>query len=236
MATSKQPFDVLNAINVNEHIEKKKTGSAELSYLSWTWAWAEAKKHYPNLQYEVHMFDGKPYMYDEATGYMCFTSVTIEGVTHTMWLPVMDGNNRAMKAHDYQIAFKSGKSITVAAATMFDINKTIMRCLVKNLAMFGLGLYIYAGEDLPEAEVEELAAKAEEEAKAKAEAAAKLEADLAEKIESTKKAIMDAGIDPAFVCRLYKIDSFSELTVTRCDNILKNIDKIKAKQEEKNNE
>ena len=84
---------------------------------------------------------------------MCYTSVTIEGITHTMWLPVLDSNNRAMKSEPYTVKTKFSE-IVVAPATMFDINKTIMRCLVKNLAMFGLGLYIYAGEDLPESEHE----------------------------------------------------------------------------------
>ena len=80
---------------------------------------------------------------------MVFTDVTIEGQTHEMWLCVMDGANKAMKAQPYTYKVRNGEK-TVDAATMFDINKTIMRCLVKNLAMFGLGLYIYAGEDLPE--------------------------------------------------------------------------------------
>jgi hypothetical protein len=66
-----------------------------------------------------------------------------------MWLPVMDGANKAMKAEAYTYTTKYGEK-DVEPASMFDINKTIMRCLVKNLAMFGLGLYIYAGEDLPE--------------------------------------------------------------------------------------
>jgi hypothetical protein len=99
----------------------------------------------------VVFFDGYPYVYDPTTGYMVFTKVTIEGQTHMMWLPVMDGANKAMKVTDYTYATRYGDK-TVEAATMFDINKTIMRCLVKNLAMFGLGIYIYAGEDLPEGE------------------------------------------------------------------------------------
>ena len=80
---------------------------------------------------------------------MVETQVTADGLTHEMWLPVMDGNNKAMKSHPYTVQTKY-KEITVQAATMFDVNKAIMRCLTKNLAMFGLGLYIYAGEDLPE--------------------------------------------------------------------------------------
>lgn len=144
---SKSIFETLNSINVNDKVEKKK----ELTYLSWAWAWAEVKKAYPNASYNV-MFDPttqKPYFYDESLGYMVMTSVTIDDQTLEMWLPVMDGANQAMKHEAYEYSTRYGVK-TVDAASMFDINKTLMRCLTKNLAMFGLGLYIYAGEDLPE--------------------------------------------------------------------------------------
>ena len=147
--TKKSAFEVLNAINVNGHTETKDAGGTKLTYLSWAWAWAEVKKVYPEATYEIIKFDGIPYVFDPMTGYMVYTTVTINGITHEMWLPVMDGNNKAMKAEPYQVQTKY-KTFTVNAATMFDINKAIMRCLTKNLAMFGLGLYIYAGEDLPE--------------------------------------------------------------------------------------
>ena len=88
-------------------------------------------------------------MFDAKTGYMVQTSITADNQTYEMWLPVMDGANKAMKDEPYTYKTKFGEK-TVEAATMFDVNKTIMRCLVKNMAMFGLGLYIYAGEDLPE--------------------------------------------------------------------------------------
>lgn len=149
----KNHFESLSSIDVNDKVEKKNN----LTYLSWAWAWAEVKKVYPEATYSIQFFDNLPYVYDERTGYMVFTSVTIEGTTHTMWLPVMDGANKSMfaNARTYKAtAWVGGKKQdvekTIEAATMFDINKTIMRCLTKNLAMFGLGLYIYAGEDLPE--------------------------------------------------------------------------------------
>ena len=146
MENIKSVFDTLNEINVNEHTEKKK----ELTYLSWAWAWAEVKKKYPLATYEIEKFENNlPYVFDEKTGYMVFTKVTIEGETHEMWLPVMDANNRAMLCEQYTVKTRNGE-IVVQPATMFDVNKAIMRCLTKNLAMFGLGLYIYAGEDLPE--------------------------------------------------------------------------------------
>lgn len=149
---SKQIFEELFKVDVTSKVEKKKTGKSELSYLSWAWAWAEVKKRYPEAEYTIERFANElPYVYDEYTGYMVFTTVTIGNMKHEMWLPVMDGANKAMKSESYTYKTKYEEK-TVEAATMFDINKTIMRCLVKNLAMHGLGLYIYAGEDLPETE------------------------------------------------------------------------------------
>lgn len=154
-------FNKLFAINCNDKTEKKNNGSTELTYLSWCYAWSEVKKLYPNARYEILKFGENklPYVFDEKTGYMVFTRVEIEDIEHEMWLPVMDSANKAMKDKPYTYKvkeYKFGKFTgnyidkNVEPATMFDINKTIMRCLTKNLAMFGLGLYIYAGEDLPE--------------------------------------------------------------------------------------
>lgn len=147
----KDIFKTLNQINVNDHTEKKQN----LTYLSWAWAWAEFMKVCPSAKYEIKKFDDKPYLYDEKTGYMVFTSITVDDDTKEMWLPVMDNSNKAMKDHPYKYQVKNwntGQMVdrVCEAASMFDINKTLMRCLVKNMAMFGLGLYIYAGEDLPE--------------------------------------------------------------------------------------
>lgn len=219
-------FDELNAINVNDKTEKKKSGGTELTYLSWTWAWAEVKKRYPEAHYEIVMHDGLPYVYDENTGYMVFTTVTIDGITHTMWLPVMDGANKAMKNQSYTYSTKYNGEKTVDAATMFDINKTIMRCLVKNLAMFGLGLYIYAGEDLPEAEVEEQKT-AQEVAKKK------LERIDSVQLEALKAILSGNGIEEKFVLDLYKLKSLEEVTNQKYENIQSHIDDIKRKQEGK---
>jgi len=169
-------FEVLNAINCNQFTERKK----DLTYLSWASAWEIVSKLYPSISYEVKHWDGRPFLYDATLGYMVETSITINGETKTMWLPVMDSSNNAMKAEPYKYTVKNpnfryakwneerkafidgyGKVQTeliekkVEAATMFDINTSIMRCLTKNLAMFGLGMYIYRGEDIPQAEVEE---------------------------------------------------------------------------------
>lgn len=143
-------FEDLLSHNVSDKIEKKpSTGGIELNYLSWSYAVAEFTKKCPNFTYEIKMFDNKPYIYDDNLGYMVFTSITVDNTTKDMWLPVMDGSNKAMKKQAYTYKTKYGEKV-VEPATMFDVNKAIMRCLVKNMAMFGLGLYIYAGEDLPE--------------------------------------------------------------------------------------
>lgn len=146
-------FDALSSLNLNDKTEKVN----DLTYLSWANAWAEFKRAYPSATYQVikNPQTGLPYFLDEKIGIMVFTQVTADDVTHEMWLPVLGSKNKAMKTqpYTYQVWDSYKKQYvekTVQAATMFDINKTIMRCLVKNLAMFGLGLYIYAGEDIPE--------------------------------------------------------------------------------------
>jgi hypothetical protein len=166
-------FEKLNNINVQDKIEKKNG----LSYLSWAWAWQEIKKRHSSIQYEVVKNEsGLPFFKSEE-GYMVYTKVTIDDITHEMWLPVMDGANKAMKSEPYTYKVQKKEWSTeynkyirskdskgnylfeekqVEAATMFDINTAIMRCLVKNVAMHGLGLYIYAGEDIPSAEKDDI--------------------------------------------------------------------------------
>ena len=189
------PFDILNAVNVNEHTETKDTGKVKLTYLSWAWAWSEVKKRFPDAQYEIIKFNGLPYVFDERTGFMVYTTVTIEGITHEMWLPVMDGNNRAMLDHAYEVKTKFS-TFTVQPATMFDVNKAIMRCLTKNLAMFGLGLYIYAGEDLPEDAEEEITTPAPKKSKS-------TKAETAEEAQQKAREAYQALID---YCQQHKHD------------------------------
>lgn len=220
-------FEVLNKVNVNGHTEKKNG----LTYLSWAWAWAEVKKVYPDAHYEIEKFAGLPYAYDPLTGYMVYTTVTIEGLTHEMWLPVMDGANRAMKSEAYEYKVKNpyfkwakladdGKYYdkygneqpeylekVCEAATMFDINKTIMRCLVKNLAMFGLGLYIYAGEDLPE---EELAEAKEEVEEVKADRVTPI---MVTAMLERMARIGEKGINVEKVCEHYGVKELGELNI-----------------------
>lgn len=117
-------------LNVNDHVEKKQG----LSYLSWAWAWQEALRIDPAATFNVHTFDGKPYMDVNGTG-MVWVSVNLGSRARSCFLPVMDYKNKAITNPD-----------------SFQVNTAIMRCLTKCLAMFGLGLYIYAGEDLPPSE------------------------------------------------------------------------------------
>ena len=119
-------------INVNDHVEKK----GNLSYLSWAWAWAEVLKIDPAARWTAHEWDSRPAMFLPDGSAMVKVSVEIKGDLKTCVLPVMDNRNRA-----------------IANPDAFAINTAIMRCLAKCIAMFGLGLYIYAGEDLPEGEV-----------------------------------------------------------------------------------
>ncbi len=190
-------FTELNSINVNEHTEKKNN----LTYLSWSWAWAEVMKKYPSATYKIRTWDEKPYLYDAKLGYLVMTSVTIDDVTHEMWLPVMDGANKSMKDEPYTYQVKeyenrkwTGNYIdkTVEAATMFDINTALMRCLVKNIAMFGLGLYIYSGEDLPE-ERPRLLTNAQ--------------------VKTLENCIPKHSQTIENVCNFFKVRSLSELTV-----------------------
>ena len=150
-------FDALYSLDLSDKLERR--DNDKLSYLSWANAWAEFKRAYPNAEYKIikNPESNLPYFNDPDIGIIVYTEVTADGQTYEMWLPVMNGANKAMKetAYTYQVYDTYKKQYvdkTVNAATMFDINKTIMRCLVKNLAMFGLGLYVYAGEDIPNEE------------------------------------------------------------------------------------
>ena len=153
-----------------------------------------------------------------------------------MWLPVMDGANKAMKDKPYTYEVKEYKNgrwtgeyveKKVEVATMFDINTAIMRCLTKNIAMFGLGLYIYAGEDLPE-ESEERKAKEEEKKVLEKQAAEIAKMKIAPvKVEVIKKRCADDNIPEEKVLKLYKISSFEEMTENQFRNASDNWQKIK---------
>lgn len=128
-------FEILNAINVNGMTEKKKqTNGTTLAYISWASAYQIAKQHFPDLSYEVERNPetGLPYWYDPLTGYMVFTKVTINGVTHEMWLPVLDATNHAMKSGISKCQLCP--SFCLFLFTVFhDINKTLLFFAVVNL-------------------------------------------------------------------------------------------------------
>jgi hypothetical protein len=126
-------FETLNNINVNGHTEKKNG----LTYLSWPWAWGEVKKAYPDATYTIYENAAGMFYHTDGRTAWVKTGVTIEGIEHIEYLPVMDFKN---------------KSIPLDQLTSFDVNKAIQRSLTKACARHGLGLYIYAGEDLPESE------------------------------------------------------------------------------------
>ena len=141
-------FETLNKINVNDKTERK----GNLTYLSWSWAYAEVKKAFPDMNYTVFERETPYGMVNYFTdGKTCWTKVgvTINGQEHIEMLPVMDFSN---------------KSIPLEKITSVDVNKSIQRCLTKAIARHGLGLYIYAGEDLPEDEAETLRKKNEAQA------------------------------------------------------------------------
>jgi hypothetical protein len=140
---TKSVFETLNAIDCSEHTETK----GKLTYLSWAWAWQILKKNYPTATYKIYEdANGRFYHTDGRTAWVK-TGVTVEGIENIEYLPVMDYHN---------------KSITIDRVTSFDVNKSIQRSLTKAVARHGLGLYIYAGEDLPEETAQQQAPQPEQ--------------------------------------------------------------------------
>lgn len=132
-------FATLSTIDCAGRIEKK----SNLSYLSWAWAWQILKEKYPSATYTI--YENKDGLNYHTDGHTCWvkTGVTVEGIEHIEYLPIMDFRNA---------------SIPVGKVTSFDVNKAIQRSLTKAVARHGLGLYIYAGEDIPDPYDDELRA------------------------------------------------------------------------------
>lgn len=219
----KELFKELVQINVNDYVEQKNG----LNYLSWANAVQEiCLRHNEEFDYEIEKFGESklPYVYDDGVGFMVFTKITLFGKTREMWLPVMDNANQAMLKEPYTYKVKKYEwnaetrkkeflgnydEKNVEKATMFDINKTIMRCLVKNLAMFGLGLYIYAGEDLP-VELEEPCT--------------------AEQIEKMR----ELAINEKNVLIRYKVDKLEDLTYQQAEFVINTKQKALEKSKKEN--
>lgn len=124
-----EKFSKIFMIDIRKYVENKNG----FNYLSWANAWKIFKEHYPDATYTIKKKeDGTCYFGNERDGFMVYTTVTADCLTYEMWLPIMDLRNKSLMK-----------------VTTMDVNKAVMRCLVKNLSMHGLGLYIYAGEDLP---------------------------------------------------------------------------------------
>jgi Protein of unknown function (DUF1071). len=192
-------FNRLNKINVNEYTEKK----GNLTYLSWSNAWEAVKRECPSASYEIKKNEANmPYFFERGVGYMVMTTVTIESEILEMWLPVMDYKNKAM-----------------LEPTMTDINKALMRCLAKNLAMFGLGLYIYKGEDLPSEED-----KAEQQ-----EREAEKQSITAVMVVALRGRFEEEGINEKKILALYKLSNLEEMTLKQHNNLHINFEQAKEK-------
>lgn len=179
-------FENLYALDVSGHTEKKNG----LTYLSWAWAWAEVKKAHPDATYTIYEnADGWFYHTDGNTAWVK-TGVTVEGIEHIEYLPVMDYKN---------------KSIPYGNITSFDVNKAIQRSLTKACARHGIGLWLYAGEDLPpEARV------------------TFTREELMDKVE----ALMDVkGIPLKEILTMGKIDHLAELDDDRLVELIKYLEK-----------
>lgn len=172
-------WTTLSAIDVSKHIEKK----GQLSYLSWAYAWGTLMKYYPDASYCY--FEPR---IDENGTVEVEVELTIEGITRRMWLPVMDNRNKA-----------------VVNPTSRDVSDARMRCLVKCIAMFGLGHYIYAGEDLPLA-VMDTPISSDQSSKLKG---------LLEKTDS----------DVRKFCQVFKCKTVDELSVAQYDRALSMLEK-----------
>ncbi len=181
-------FARLNQINVSEHLEKK----GEFSYLSWPFAVAQLRLADPTAFWEVRRFDGLPYLKTE-TGYFVEVAVTVQGLTLSQIHPVLDGKNRP-----------------IFEPTAFDINTSIQRCLVKAIALHGLGLYVYAGEDLPDGDTSP--ADATEGAGRPRSPAPRLEPAQLRYIE---RLIAETGSELAKVLDYFGVDALTELPQPR---------------------
>ena len=193
-----------------------------LSYLTWAKAWEEIKSRYPDASYDVKKFGENelPFQFIPGMGYMVYTSVTIKGETIEMFRPVLNKSNQAMLDVNYEIVYKGGGKSIVNKATMADINNTIMRCLVKNIAMFGLGLHLYAGEDLPFVDDEEKTAIKQvteqvEEQKNKINNITRNVNEFIigkDKVDEIRGLCKETGMDETGILRRFNINSLEELT------------------------
>ena len=189
MNNKKSIFETLFEINVNERVEKKNG----LSYLSWPYAWAEVKKLYLNATYTVYETENGCIYFTDGKTCWVKTGVTIDDLEHIEYLPVMDYRNR---------------SILLENVTSFDVNKSIQRSLTKALARHGLGLYINAGEDLPEIETERITQKD-----------AAILKNMVNKMDSE-------GAIYSMILKRYEVKNFKELSLKQYQDILSGLNEM----------
>ncbi len=202
----KSVFETLESINVNDKTEKK----GKFTYLSWAFAWGELKKRYPDATYKVYENEnGWCYHTDGATAWVK-VGVTVDGQELIEYYPIMDNRNNA---------------IPLEQINSREVNDSLQRGLVKAIARHGLGLYIYAGEDIPTSEKEE--GKKEAEAKAKKEADAKAKAIAKKKKEALE--VLNSCSDAKAVIELYKHNSLDEFSDKELDNLVQHKDQILEK-------
>jgi len=195
-------FTRLNQVNVNAHVEKK----GQFSYLSWPYAVAQLRLVDPAAHWEVRRFEGLPYLKTEV-GYFVEVVVTVQGITLSQIHPVLDSKNQP-----------------IDEPTTFDINTSIQRCLVKAIALHGLGLYIYAGEDLPEGEtpIEESGKKAG--APITLISGSEARASSAQ-IRYIERLINDIGSDISKVLDYFSVQSLAELTSRAASRCIKSLER-----------
>ena len=189
----------LSQVDVSDRIEKKQN----LSFLSWSWAWGTLMEHYPQAEYSFQ----EPAEAQRDGSVMVYCTVTIDGLSRQMWLPVMDFKNQAISNPD-----------------VVQVNKAKMRCLVKCLAMFGLGHYIYAGEDLPSAEADKAAEKI---AKERAES---IKPANIEQLVRIDELIKETDADVEIFHKYFRVDGIAELTATQADVAILKLETKKAEQ------
>lgn len=190
-------FARLSGINVNDHVEKK----GQFSYLSWPYAVAQLRLADPTATWEVRRFDGLPFLRTEC-GYFVEVAVTVEGVTLSQIHPVLDSKNRP-----------------ILDPNVFDLNTSIQRCLVKAIALHGLGLYVYAGEDLPNGAEEKPA-----EPKSPVTPITGTRASPAQ-VRYIERLIEETGSDLAKVLDFFNVKSLNELTTQTASRAIKSLEK-----------
>jgi len=198
-------FKTLSAINVSEHIEKK----GDFSYLSWPFAVSQLRQFDPTATWEIRRFNGLPYLGTDL-GFFVEIAVTVHDITLSQIHPVLDGRNQP-----------------ILSPSSFDINTSIQRCLVKSIALHGLGLYIYAGEDLPEGEPRK-ADDAVAKPKATVSTLPTANPASAAQLRYVNKLIEETGTTRGKVLEYFNVRAMEEMTTQTASRAIKSLEKNRA--------